>query len=95
LAKNAEYVHVENQKEYLDPPGTWYLFSVSEPVSWEGPGLPTIATEEVHVQEDTAQKPPPEKSGLEAIEEGVEKAGNFLLIAALAGAAYVGYRILK
>jgi hypothetical protein len=95
LDKNAEYVHVENRKEYLDPPGTWYLFSVSEPVHWDGPGLPTIATEEIQSHEDTAQKPPPEPSGLEQIEAGIEKAGNFLLIAALAGAAYVGYRILK
>lgn len=38
------------------PPRRWYLFEVLEPVRWEGPGLPTIATPNVKNSQDT-EKP--------------------------------------
>lgn len=91
------HVTVEQTKEYETntPLGTWYLFSVSEPVQWEGPGFPTIADASVQSHDDTAQKAPPEKEGLEKLEEIVENTGSFLAIAAMLGVAYVGYKLLK
>jgi len=99
LSNHEDSIKVEKQENYLPrdtyPAHNWYLFTVTKETPWEGPGLPTIAEQEIHASEDTAQKPPPEPSGLDQIEAGIEKAGNFLLIGALVGAAYVGYRILK
>lgn len=42
------------------PPVTWFLFRVLQPVAWEGPGFPSIATDDVHSAEDTADRPDPE-----------------------------------
>lgn len=99
LSSNSESVSVDKTENYLadgdNPAHNWYLFTVHTDIKWEGPGLPTIADENVHASTDTSEKPPPEPSGLETIEAGIEKAGNFLIIGALVGAAYVGYRILK
>lgn len=37
----------------------WYLFRVDVPnvVFWQGPGIPTIATPDVHTASDTVQRP--------------------------------------
>jgi len=97
LDKNASTISVEQTKEYETntPLGTFYLFTTSEPVQWEGPGFPTIADQGVQSQEDTAQRPPPEKEGLEKLEEIVENTGSFLAMAAILGIGYVAYKILK
>jgi hypothetical protein len=99
LDKHEDSIKIEKQENFpfADgpyPPHNWYLFSVLSETPWEGPGFPDIATEE-RESKDTADRGPAEKSGLESIEETVEKAGNFLIIGALVGAAYVGYKILK
>lgn len=95
LEKNS--VTVEQSKEYetSTPLGTWYLFSTTEPIQWEGPGFPTIADQSVQSHDDTADKAPPEKEGLEKIEEMVENAGSFLTLAAMAGGAFILYKIIK
>lgn len=59
------------------PARDWYLFEVAEPVPWEGPGFPTIATN-VTSSDDTVQKPPPEPGVL-------DQAADFVTSAATAG----------
>ncbi len=88
LANNL--ITVENQKEFLpvgDYPGrTWYLFSVDAPVPWFGPGFPTIADNQTHVPEDTADRPPPPPPISEQLEDAVSAAAGIPTMIA-AGAA--------
>jgi hypothetical protein len=46
----------------------WRLFEVLSPVTWEGPGLPTVADPGVKSSADTAQRPAPEKDPLDQID---------------------------
>jgi len=40
--------------------GTWYLFEVKSPVTWEGPGFPTIAEQGLKMgPQDAYSAPPP------------------------------------
>jgi hypothetical protein len=45
----------------------WRLFEVRAPVTWEGPGFPTIATPDIKSSDDTVQRPPKEKDPLDQI----------------------------
>jgi len=47
----------------------WRLFEVTAPVSWNGPGFPTIAEAHVKGSDDTAQRPPKEKDPLDRLGE--------------------------
>lgn len=49
---------------FVEPAHDWYLFQVKAPVTWEGPGLPTVATESTE-KDDTVQRPPPADPGFE------------------------------
>jgi hypothetical protein len=51
------------------PGRVWRLFEVGTPVTWEGPGLPTIADPGVKSSEDTAQRPSPEKDPLDKLSD--------------------------
>lgn len=56
-------VRVQTTQHFDESPARdWYLFDVTAPTSWEGPGLPTIATADVKSSEDTVQRPPPPPS---------------------------------
>jgi hypothetical protein len=58
-----------------DPARDWYLFHVSAPTKWEGPGYPTIATPDVKSSADTVQRPAPELDPLQKLEKGVSDLG--------------------
>jgi len=77
LDSNKNAIHVDATQTFPavthwfepDEPGrTWYLFSVKNPVQWEGPGLPTIATKEVQVSGDTVQRPAAPEDPLDQIQ---------------------------
>ena len=50
-----------------DPGRTWRLFDVKTPVTWEGPGFPTIADAGTKNSADTAQRPAPEPDAVDQI----------------------------
>lgn len=77
------------------PARNWFLFDVLQPVDWEGPGFPTIATEEVHTSEDTAQKPPPPPSLTEELDAMAQTSSNAIKLGIGAAIAYVVYRVLS
>lgn len=85
---------------YEYPARDWYLFEVISPVEWEGPGLPTIAGDNVHTSDDTVQRPPPKPDPLDQIDPTIpnpmgpiRKAAPWVIGAVvLAGGAYVAYR---
>lgn len=100
LADNREKVEVirtashKRTSEY--PARDWYLFKTHEPVRWEGPGFPTIATEDLQ-EHETADRPPPPKPTIERLEEAAEKvttAGTGLLVT-LAAVLGIGYVITR
>lgn len=95
LSQHKDQITIEQTKEYLAEHGTWYLFTTHEDIQWDGPGFPTIATEEVHTQADTGEKGPPEKSGMETIEETLEKSSSFLMLGALGLGAFLAYKAFK
>jgi hypothetical protein len=73
LKRNKANVMVTTTESY-DPidgnPGrVWRLFEVRTPVTWEGPGFPTIATPEIKTSEDTVQRPPPTKDPLDKLSD--------------------------
>ena len=53
-------------------PVQWVLFDVMEPTTWNGPGLPEIATVNVQSQADTVQRPEPWTWGGAAQEQASE-----------------------
>jgi hypothetical protein len=68
------------------PARDWYLFSVTAPVTWNGPGFPTIAGPGVQTSADTAERPQPEKDPtdklsdyLKKLADDAEKAKNTIL----------------
>jgi hypothetical protein len=71
-------VHVEVTTDHPDdePPSVFYIFAVTAPTVWEGPGYPTIATDKVKSQGDTEQGPPPTPSLANQVEAAVDKAGT-------------------
>lgn len=73
LQKNKANVAVTTT-ETFDPidgyPGrVWRLFEVSAPVTWEGPGFPTIAGADVQTAADTVQRPDPQKDPLDKLSD--------------------------
>lgn len=68
LAERPTQIHVEATDQALADL-TWYLFAVSSPVPWFGPGTPTIAESWVHSREDTVQRPPAEIDPLDKLYE--------------------------
>ena len=59
-----------------DPAREWYLFHVSGPTKWEGPGFPTIATSDIKSSADTVQRPPPEMDPLDKLSAGLSGLGS-------------------
>lgn len=55
LFKAVQVVRSEHTES--DPPRTWVLFRVLDPIRWDGPGFPTIAEREDLTAADTGQKP--------------------------------------
>jgi hypothetical protein len=57
VAASAGAVAVRTTSTY-DDGWTWYLFDVTSPVPWNGPGFPTIATPDVKTPADVITSPP-------------------------------------
>jgi hypothetical protein len=79
------------------PPRDFYIFDVSAPVNWEGPGLPTVATPNIKASDDTVQKPAPVPNVLDQIPGSLAPGSSWwtvswpliLVAAAVAGLAYL------
>jgi len=110
LADNASTLHVEKQEDKLArggyPAETWYLFTVTAPTPWNGPGFPTISDDAVQQWDDTAERPPPppsvsEQAGevidsVEAAAKSAEDAAKTGFWAVLAlGVGVILYKILS
>lgn len=51
-----------------EPSRDWYLFEVTAPTMWDGPGYPDVATTAVQTSADTVQRPDPEKDPLDKLD---------------------------
>lgn len=87
LADHANKVTVIKHETHLEL--SWYLFEVTSPVEWKGPGFPTI-DEGAQSQADTGERPPPPPS----ISEQVEQAGDTLKAGLTIGGLALGGLIL-
>ena len=77
--------HSPTREEQRAPGAYWYLFLVSAPTPWEGPGFPTIATPQTK-PEDTAQVPAPSPSSTDtfaSISAALASIPPLVLLAAL------------
>lgn len=73
LARNADTVRVESTQSFdTEPARDFYIFRVLDPVSWEGPGFPEIATDGVQSSADTTQRPDPEQDPLVSLQESLD-----------------------
>jgi|GEM_PF-4909660 len=73
LSSNKPTVAVRTTEHYdSDPPRDWYLFEVSAPTPWNGPGFPTVAGQNVTSSSDTGQRPDPVPSIPTQIEQELE-----------------------
>lgn len=99
--KNAATVHVDASESFSGstdndpPPRDWWLFTVSAPTTWEGPGFPTIATPDIHSSSDTVQRPPPTPNPLDQINppnagDLVKQVADAAKIVLIVGAVVVG-----
>jgi len=52
------------EKNDAGPARDWYLFQVTAPTPWNGPGFPTIADASVTSSADTVQRPDPQPDPL-------------------------------
>jgi hypothetical protein len=52
-----------------DPGRVWRLFEVNAPVTWEGPGFPTIAGASVKSSADTSDRPAPEPDAIDKLKD--------------------------
>lgn len=90
LAANKGAVQVTSTESFPSngggPAREWYLFKVSAPVSWNGPGFPTIAEPNVQSSSDTSQRPDPEKDPLDKLDDWMGRKGNGLNYALALGA---------
>lgn len=98
LQRNKANVIVTTTETYEpagDYPGrVWRLFEVNSPVTWEGPGFPTIAGPGVKSSTDTADRPAPEPDPLDKLKGGsddlVKSVANAAKIVLIVGAVVVG-----
>lgn len=96
LRRNKANVAVTSTESF-DPTGdyaarVWRLFEVNAPVTWEGPGFPTIAGANVKSSADTSDRPAPEKDPLDKLSDygtNVEKTAKTILWVAGGVAAIV------
>lgn len=63
LSSNKATVRVVSTQHFdrndAGPPRDWYLFEVTAPTPWQGPGLPTRADASITSSADTVQRPDP------------------------------------
>lgn len=96
LFKYAPSVRVVTTEHFSDtsPTRDWYLFTVTSPTPWSGPGLPTIADPSVTTSEDTSQRPAPEP--LPSLTDAVQHvAMEALEVVAVISAVFVIAKLLK
>jgi len=93
LAANRGSVRVESTESFPSneggPAREWYLFTVSAPVQWNGPGFPTIAGPAVTSSTDTTQRPDPEKDPLDKLDDWMNKKGGANYVVAAGAVAVV------
>jgi hypothetical protein len=75
-----EHFDAQSEAEMGVPTGglpgrDWYLFQVTAPTKWEGPGFPTKTTDANLTSEDTVQRPDPPKPPEDVIEKVVKIGG--------------------
>lgn len=89
ISSNRPTVAVRTTEHFdSDPSRDWYLFDVSAPTPWHGPGFPTIAGPNVTSSTDTAQRPDPPPSIETQIEQMLESSKTTAQTTAwIAGAA--------
>lgn len=98
LRRNKANVAVTTTETYEpvgDYPGrVWRLFQVNAPVTWEGPGFPTIAGPAVKSSSDTSDRPAPEKDLPDKLKTGsddlVKSVADAAKIVLIVGAVVVG-----
>lgn len=99
LANNQSGITVEKTENFLprgDYPGrTWYLFQVTSPTPWLGPGFPTIADDGVHTSPDTVDRPPPPPSVSEQIEGAAEGVKTVAVVGGLGLLGYLFYKLFS
>lgn len=101
LRANKNAVHVTTTESFPEngggPARDWYLFDVTTPVPWSGPGFPTVAGPEIKTAEDTAQRPDPEKDPTDKLDDWIKNDMSAVLSTikvAVIGAAVVGTIVL-
>lgn len=76
LSANSGSVRVTSTEHFdSDPPRDWFAFTVTSPVQWNGPGLPTISQGET-TSAETSQRPPPPPDVTTQITESLQGASN-------------------
>lgn len=90
LSSNKSTVTVRNTEHFdSSPVRDWYLFDVTVPTPWNGPGFPTIATTDVTSSADTVVRPDPPPSVTTQIEQELAS-----LQSSTKTAAWVGVGVL-
>jgi hypothetical protein len=73
----------------------WFLFDVLEPVQWDGPGYPTIASGQVYSKNDTVDRPEQEPDIIDQVADKVAahagEVGSALGKAVVYGVGLVGF----
>lgn len=88
LSSNKATVKVRTTEHFdSDPVRDWYLFEVSVPTPWYGPGFPTIAGPNVTTSSDTAQRPDPPPAVTTQIEQILASEQQTIKTAAWIGVA--------
>lgn len=82
LTSNASSLFV-NSTSALDGGWNWVLFTVTSPVTWQGPGLPDIADASVQTYADTITSPPV-TSASDSLVSSVETIARYAGIGAFA-----------
>ena len=95
LRRNSATVKSESTQSFdTTPARDFYIFRVSAPTKWEGPGFPEIATPAVQSSADTVQRPDPEKDPLDQLGDALGGAGSAASALLFAVAAGVGVLVL-
>jgi hypothetical protein len=91
LRRNASTVKSESTQSFDSKPARdFYIFRVTAPTPWEGPGFPEVAPAAVQSSADTAQRPDPEKDPLDQLGDALGSASSTwsgLVLAVGVGAA--------
>ena len=90
LRRNAATVKIDSTQSFdTKPARDFYIFRVTAPTLWEGPGFPEVAPAAVQSSADTVQRPDPEKDPLDQLGDALDDVGgatSSLILAVAVGA---------